>query len=472
MRDLAGDVRFGARMLLKRRGISALAAIALALGIGLTTTMFSIIEGVILRGLPLDHADRILYVARTTPGRDGGDAATADDFLDWQRAAADAFDGPGRVRDAQRQCVRQRPSERANLASVTPNLFRVLHAVPVAGRDFVDTDGAPGRAGGRASSATACGRRASAARRPVVGRTVRVNGTPTTIVGVMPERFAFPETQDLWQPLVAHARGQARRRPERGCRRTAKAGVTVNQASAELRGIAAELAVEHVENKDVSVSVMSRTSGGSSAHEIVETFAAMLVAVFGVMLIACVNVANLQLARAAERQREVAVRTALGAGRRAHPAAVARRRTAARRGWRAARPRDRERGDRAVQRAASRTPIRRSGSTSASIVVVLAFTTGLTMLATLAGSLVPALRATRQDVNAVLKDEGRGNTGLRIGRFGRGLRRGRSAAVVLSARRLRPDDQEHRQGLEPHVSVSNRRRIHGPRRPQRHAVSR
>jgi len=417
MTDLLSDLRFGFRMLRKRAGTSVLAAVAVAIGIGLTTTMFSIVEGVFLRGLPFDHGKRIVYVGRTSAKGGDSQSATVDDYLDWaarqrsfeglageRRMDASVFDGDGAMR--------------TTLARVTPNAFQVLHAVPQAGRDFVAADGAPGAPPVAIISDQLW--TVTFARDPsTVGRVVRIDGTPTTIIGIMPPRFGFPEEQNLWMPLDVSRPSRRGDGPRIDVVGRLRAGVSLSQATAEMRAIGAALAAEHPENKDTGATVVPYVDR-FLGDQIIGVLTAMLVAVSGVMLIACVNVGNLQLARAAERQLEVAVRTALGASR---PRILRQllveglmlTMAGALLGL-------------LVAAAAMALFTRAIADTNPPFWIdirldptVLLFVAGLIVAATLAGSLVPALRATRQNVNAALKDEGRGNTGLRIGRFAHGL---------------------------------------------------
>jgi putative ABC transport system permease protein len=423
-----GDLRFGIRMLAKRPGASALAVVALALGIGLTTIMFSIVEGVILRGLPFDESDRILYVgrfSRTQPGEEI-QPASIHDFEDWRRLQR-SFEDLAGFAQVDATITAGIGPERYPAARITPNLLRLLRTAPLLGRAFTDEDARSG-----AEAVALIGHsvwQTQFARNPnVIGQAVRINGTPAVIVGVMPQGFGFPQAQQVWLPMSGEATA-----PRRAAQRPATppgldgvevvgrlaSGVSAADATAEFDVISRRLEAEHIENKNLgarAIPFIDRFLG----EEVSRTFYAMLAAVFGVMLIACANVTNLQLARAAERMREVAVRTALGAGRgriirqllieglllSSAGAAIGLGLAAG--------------GIRLFNAAIPDTSppfwidIRID-------VVVLAVVAALTVVAALAASLVPALRATRQDVNAVLKDEGRAQTSLQMGRLSRWL---------------------------------------------------
>lgn len=420
--SLFRDLRYGLRLAIRQPGLTALAVMALSLGIGLTTLMFSIIQGAILRGLPFPEADRIVAVSNTDTERPDIDRLNVrqHDFVEWREAQttfevfAAQYGGTVNVSGAE-----GRP-ERYDGAFMTANGFDVVGARPLVGRAFVAGDDAPG-----AARVVVLGYDVWQGRfggdPKVVGRTIRVNGLPTTIVGVMPEGFKFPFNQQIWVPLVLDTlkqkRGEGvdlvvfgRLRP----------GVSLDQAQAEFATLAARQAGEYPDtnaNRGALVRPYIRTFFGQNVYQMLYT---MLGAVFGVLLIACANVANLLLAKSAVRSREVALRSALGASRR-----------------------------RIVVQLLLETLVLALVGTALglglahvgidlfnrSIVdtdppfwidirldpTVLAFTAGVTFLAALVSGLVPAIQASRADVSEVLKDEGRGTSGLRIGRFSRAL---------------------------------------------------
>ncbi len=420
MTDLLKDIRFGVRILLKRPGTSALAVVALGLGIGLTTTMFSIVQAAFLRGLPFHESERLQHIGRVTPEMGPNDSAQSiplHDFVDWRRSQQ-SFEDLGAFTNRAANVTGGLAPERYRASAVTPNMLRILRVAPVAGRDFTDADAEPG-----APPTAIVSHRVWMSQfegdPDFVGQLVRINGVPTTIIGVMPPRFGFPQTQDIWLPLTITLD------PKRG----AGSFVTVfgrlkpdasrSRASAEMTAIADRLAAEYPENAGMGARIVPyirRFIG----NEPIRALSTMLGAVFGVMLIACANVANLQFARAAERTKEVAVRTALGAGR-----------------GRIVRQMLIEGLLLSTAGAGVGLAMAAVGSMlfNRAIVdtnppfwihvyldrTVLAFAGLLAIVAALAASLLPALRATTQDVHAVLKDEGRANTGLRMGRLGRSL---------------------------------------------------
>jgi predicted permease len=417
MTDVLQDLAFGIRMLRKRPGTAALAIAALALGIGLTATMFSIIQGVFLRGLPFHEPDRLVALFRQRVGEPGRQSVPADDVLDW-RDGQHSFEAVGAFRTQAASIAGEFAAERARLVLITPNTLRMLRVAPVVGRDFSEADAQVG-AGRVAIISYHLWTSVFGRDRGVIGRVVRVTGQPTTIVGVAPERFGFPVAHDLWMPLALARPVKRGDGPTVDVVARLKPGVSREAAETEIRAIAARLEAQHDRNTGFTAGAASyfdRFLG----DEIVGTLSLMLAAVLGVMLIACANVATLQLARAAERTREVAVRTALGASRTrivrqllVEGFVVAALGAGLGLGIASV-------GIGLFNRAIVDTnppfwiDIRIDG-------VVLAFVTALTVVAAIVASLVPALRATRQDTNAVLKDEGRGSTGLRLGRFVRNL---------------------------------------------------
>lgn len=419
MREWLTDLRYGARMILRRPGTSAIAVVALALGIGLTTIMFSIVEGVILRGLPFERSDRIMAVVRATvqePAR--RDNVPPHDFADWRDRQVSFESLAGYLGADVTMTGDSGWPERLRGVRMTPNTLSVLRVAPAIGRDFTEADAAAG-----APAVALIGHRVWMARfggnPDVVGREVRLDGTPTTIVGVMADKFGFPDSHEIWLPHRVElpvTRGEGARLTVIGRLRD---DATLEGASAEMAGLAGQLASAHVENKDVIARVSPFIQEFMPAR-IRNTFYAMLAAVLGVMLIACVNVTNLQLARAAERAKEFAIRTALGSGR-----------------WRVVRQSLAEGLLLSLAGAAIGLGIAQYGVTyfMQAIadtqppfwidvrldVTVLGFVTLITVAAALISSLAPGLRVARADAGAALKDDARGTTSLRMGRFGRWL---------------------------------------------------
>ena len=403
-------------MLLRRPGTSGLAVLALALGLGLTTTMFSIVDSAFLRGLPFDHPEQIVALSRQRVGTNGFGSVPPHDFVDWKSAQHTFQDLAGSTPFVANIARAGNPAERYRGARITPNMLALLRAAPALGRDFTDADARPDAAPVALISDTLW-RGQFVGARDVVGKTLRVNGATVTILGVMPPRFAFPNNADIWiaeRLELPDKRNDGRSLAVVG---RLKPGVSLASAQADMRTIARQLAQQYPENKDITADVLPYTRRYIGV-QIIATLSAMLGAVFGVLLIACVNVTNLQLARAAERMKEVAVRFALGATR-----------------WNVVRQLLVEglllsAAGALLGLGIAQTAItlfnRGIADTNPPFwldiridVRILLFVLGLTVVATLASSLVPALRVARQDVNEILKDEGRSSTGFRVGFFSR-----------------------------------------------------
>jgi predicted permease len=327
---LRQDIRFSARMLLKDRWYTAVAVLALGLGIGVNSTVFTFVNAVLLRGLPYPESQRIVYVEAwdSSDGQGRSESASFPDYQDW-RAQQRSFEDLAAMRSGTMNVSdAARPAERTSGTYVSANAFRILRQPMRLGRDFTEADDRPGAPAvaivGYGLWQTRYGGDES-----ILGRTIRVNETPAVVVGVMPEGVKFPTNADMWQPLV-HAPAMLTSpsgRPTEGkdrWRRSARtfgvfgrlrAGVSMAQAQAELSSIAAGLAKRYPDsNRNIGVRLITfndRFNGGP----IKTVFLLLMGAVSFVLLIACANVANLLLARSAQRAREMAVRVSLGATR-------------------------------------------------------------------------------------------------------------------------------------------------------------
>lgn len=428
MTNFLQDLRYGIRILGKHPTISIIAVLAFAVGIGLTAATFSIVDGSVIRGLPFDKADQLTHIE---VGKRFEDAASGSvtistrevpvhDFVDWRERQTGfqelaAFDWI----TVNLAGTEGRP-ERYTGALVTANMFHVLGVSPVVGRWFEDDDERPGsphvavigysvwqdRFGGRAD---------------IVGRTVRANGEIMTIVGVAPPAFKFPFDHDVWIALqldpLATPRGEGRALDVFA--RLAD-GVSRDEAASQLASVARQLELEYPETNEGVGVLVKPFAERFMPEEIVAVLFAMLGGVFGVFLIACANVANLLLARATIRTREVAIRTALGAGRL-----------------------------RVVTQLLTETLVLTIVGGLLGIVIAavsirlfnnaivdiqrpfwidvrldptaLVFTLAITLIASLIAGTVPAIQASGANVHDVLKDESRGATGFRMGKFSTAL---------------------------------------------------
>jgi putative ABC transport system permease protein len=415
------DLRFGFRMLVRNPGLAAIAITAFALGIGLTTVMFSIVYGALMRGLPFPEPDRLVHLEESRPEHGVESRAVAiADFVDW-RAQQTAFeDLAGFAVGTANLAVAGEKPDRKSAAYTTASMFDLVGVRPRIGRGFTSADDAPG-APQVILLSDGLWRDRFGADPEMVGRAIRVNGEPTTIVGVMPPGFRFPILQDLWVNLrpdpTALPRGEGRQLEVFG---RLKPGMTLGGAGANLAAITRRLGEAYPATNQGTVPLLKPYTEEYIGPEISSMLYTMLAGVFGVLLIACANVANLLLARTALRSKEVAIRTALGAsrtrlvGQMLFEAALLAL-IGAVIGLVIAAVGVRMFNDAMVD---SRPPfwidIRLHPQ-------VLLFSLGLALAAAVAAGLVPALQASGNRMYDVLKDESRGATGFRLGRFSKGL---------------------------------------------------
>jgi putative ABC transport system permease protein len=305
------DVRFAVRLLVKDRRVTLVAVIALALGIASTNTIFTLVNAMVWRGLPVDRPERV--VAFTTID-DAPMNASFREIEDW-RAATTTFAGIAAYSTT--GPVSMRLDDEIDSpdvffgAYVSADAFRLLGETPILGRDFVAEDDRRGAPNVVLLGHTIWTRRYGGDR-AVIGRTIRVNGTPRVVIGVMPERFKFPLNYELWLPLMSMPGIETERRDVRQLQAFGRLadGATMAQAQAEMTTVADRLSLDHpATNKDVRPLVRPFTGVPS------RLFVALLGAVAFLLLIACANVANLMLVRSARRSREMSIRTSLGGTR-------------------------------------------------------------------------------------------------------------------------------------------------------------
>ncbi len=418
MDSLLKDFRFAARMLVKQPGLAFIAIVTFSLGIGLTTTVFSIVNGALYKGLPFEESERIAWVHRNKPSENIDNmGVTVPDFFDWQ-ARQTAFESMAAFSgDAVNLAEGEGRPERYLGARFTSDMLDVLQVQPVVGRGFRAGEDRPGaepviilgydlwqdRFGGSPD---------------ILGETVRANGIARTVIGVMPEKFGFPENQQVWLPLELDP--TLTDRSENAVRYTVvgrlNPSTSIDDAKVQMASIAARLEQEYPEsNEGIGVEVKAFTERflGPEIYGLLYT---MLGAALGVLIIACVNVTNLLMARASVRSREVTVRAALGASRR-----------------------------RLIQQLLSEVMLLALIGGSIGIgmaylgvgwftrslasnpppfwmsfeldLPVLLFVVSVTTLSALVSGLAPALQASKADIAETLKDEGRGSSSLSSGRF-------------------------------------------------------
>jgi predicted permease len=317
--SLSRDVRYASRSFTRSPGFTGTVVLTLALGIGATTAIFSIVYGVLLRPLPFPEPDRLVILQPRTDGIDT-DAMSAASFLEWQRRAS-AFDRIAAFTGRAATLTGSGEPELLTVAAVTIRFFDVLQQGAAVGRTFVAAEEEPGR-DDVAVLSDGFWRRRFQSDRTIVGRRITLDGRSVTVVGVMPAGFSFPEEVlgprgrfrslqqvDAWIPFVPQAsdRGNAflrvvaRLRPD----------YTIAQATSDAAAVTTALAATRPRSRNTTTSVvpLHEYVVGDARRELL----LLLGAVSLLLLISCANVANLLVARSAARQAEIAVRSAIGA---------------------------------------------------------------------------------------------------------------------------------------------------------------
>jgi putative ABC transport system permease protein len=423
------DLRIGLRVLVKEKAFCALAIIVLALGIGGVTTMFSVVNGVMLRGFSFPNAHRLVSVNFIDPssttffGANG--QVSSMDFEELRAAQKSLEHVVAYLTGSTVNVTVDGTPRRYTGAYVTEDFLQALGVSPALGRDFTAADSQPG-----AEKVAIIGhgiwQRDFGGTPGILGKSVRINGAPAAIIGVMPRGFAFPINDELWVPLYSEFPVRPRADPRAinpAVLGTLGPGVSLDQANAEFAGFAKRFAEAYPETNEAF--------GTARVEPLIKTFTplplrgtllTMLGFCVGVLLISCVNVMNMQFARATLRARELAIRSSLGATRgrliqqmltesllvASIGAVLGVGLASFAVGWLTATFRNLD----------NRPP---SWITFDIDLPVLVFTVTATLLAAVVSGLLPAWMSSRANTVEALKEGGRGNTSHRIGLVSRGL---------------------------------------------------
>ena len=419
MEKLRQDVHYAVRRLIKAPGFTLICVLTLGLGIGANAAIFSVVHGVLLTPLPYPESDRLVGMYHVEDGR--RTSMSGPNFIDV-RDSARTLENAAAVARSQVILTGQGDPLRLEASRVSASLFNVLRVRPELGRTFNADENTPGKTNVIVLS-HALWQQRFGSDPSAVGRTIQIDGTPTEVIGVMPAGFSYPDGRDAWLPIeygidfVSRQRGAwylrvvARLRP----------GVTPEQAAAEVQTIGRNLARRYPD-ADGTIGMTTYPLLEAMVGDIRPSMLVLLGAVGFVLLIACANVANLLLARAASREPEMAVRSALGAGR-----------------WRLLRQLLTE--SIMLSIAGAGVGLLLAGWGVAFLIdlkpqgiprlddvhvdgAVMLFTAGIAVLTGLLFGAVPALHATRDGVAGSLKEAGRGALGTRAGA------RARSVLVV------------------------------------------
>jgi len=323
------DVRVGLRVLFKEKSFCFLAVLVLGLGIGAATTQFTVVNAIVLRGFSFARPEQLVSVGLIDPKATDqnnnfglGQIPAAQDYEDLKAAQKSFTMMAGYLAGSTINVTYKNNPQRYTGGYVTEDFFKIIGVSPVMGRDFTTEDNKPG-----AEKVTLLGdeiwRRDFGADPNIVGQSVRINGKAATIIGVMPPNFKFPFSEELWTPLYNEYPPRPRGELALGANNPApavmgrlKPGVNLDQANAEFVALARHLAEDNPKtNQNFTSATVQPLLNAFTGVQLRQIIWAMLAAVILVLVIACVNVMNMQFGRAALRAKELAIRGALGATR-------------------------------------------------------------------------------------------------------------------------------------------------------------